>query len=368
MKNGNTLNLLFKLLNAWFAFVAMLILASAFPHWKNTDQLFWINEALYFLVFLFSIFISLKDRHNRDIYINLSIYLAIVVASFLQVFMGKEYMIGNNYTLFYYLQYSIVARSLFLNVFVVYTVVKQVFYKWQMGKRYALTAVIVLPVVVYCFYPYLSDPQHIFAMELAYRKDLYSRLFTSNHLSLVFLLLYGYLVYKKDHPLGEYINSLMAFFFFFSIFNAVDNLALILQFKIPQISQYFLMACLVILTAVLFQKLCFLASDYGQFYEALLNRKVDMERFKIQRRRSRVNTLTMKILNIYFHQRRFYLISLCWVSGVVFLHLHASRFITVNIAAFLLCFLVVFAFVNSLYRKRERQKHLLSHLTETNYP
>ena len=36
--------------------------------------------------------------------------------------------------------------------------------------------------------------------------------------------------------------------------------------------------------------------------------------------------------------------------------------------AFLLCFLVVFAFVNSLYRKRERQKHLLSHLTETSYP
>ena len=72
MEKKNT-KLLFRTLNVWFAFIALVLFSINLPHWANIAYHTWINEAIYFLLFIISVSIFLKEKNNRDIYFNFSI-------------------------------------------------------------------------------------------------------------------------------------------------------------------------------------------------------------------------------------------------------------------------------------------------------
>ncbi|MCJ7812137.1 hypothetical protein MUP95_02305, partial [bacterium] len=88
----------------------------------------------------------------------------------------------------------------------------------------------------------------------------------------------------------------------------------IYNFKIYSVNQYILTINLVTLCIFLFKKLSFICSDYGQFYESLIHKKVNLGKIQIKRQHSEVNTFLIRFIKTYFYQRRNYLLSLCLLS------------------------------------------------------
>lgn len=352
-------NLLFRLINIWLAFVAVLFISSYFPHWQNVSSQAWINESIYFLLLLLAVSILIKDVNNRDIFINLSLYLLVHSLSFLNIFIGEKYIFGNSYTQYYIFHYKNMSFCFIFNFFIIYTVIKYMLTNQKTQVLYILTFAILLPIFITNFFPYLKFPKFIFTLGDKYLNDLYQRTFLTNGLSFIFVCLYGYLLYKKDKILGEYINLLMASLFVFLVTNMIDNLSVIYKFKVFSISQYMLTINLIFLTIILLKKLCFLCSDYGKFYENLIRRKTSMGKIQVKRHRSKMNALLLRTLKLYLYQRRNYILLLILLTSIAFSYFEFPKFITINLIAYICCFLILFWFIDALYKRRERQEYII---------
>jgi len=355
----NNPNQIFMLLNTWFAFVAILFISSHLPHWQNVSYHGWINEALYFLLFLLATFIFSREVHNRDIFINMSIFLFMHSFSFLNIFIGDKYLFGSNYTGYYFFLYKKMILCFLFNFAVIYIVFKYLFLGEKRWFLYTFTFAVLVPVSGIHLYPYIKNPSIIFSVGQKFSIDLYRRLLLTQSLSFFFILLYGYLLYKKDRIIGEYINPLMAFLFIFLVTDMVNKFSKVYQFQIYSISQYVLTINLVFLSIVLFKKLFFLSSEYGQFYEALINKGVKTGKIRVQRRHGELNALIIRFLKLYFYQRRNYLLVLSLLAFIGFGYFQLPKFFTINVTVFLLCFLILFWFISILYKKRAKRKYTL---------
>jgi hypothetical protein len=217
---------------------------------------------------------------------------------------------------------------------------------------------IVLSVIVLNFFPYLINPEYIFTLGSDFNQDIYKRIFLTNGLSIIFLLTYGYYLFKKDLQIGTYMNSLMAFFFVVSIKEAVTNLSKIFEFQVYSIGQFFLMLNLVFLSYILFKKLIFISSEYGKFYEGLITRTIEMGKLKIQKQNVVSNELLFKVIRTYFALRKNYILSLGLVTAIAFSYFQFPAFFTVNIIALLICILILFFFFGALFKRRLKNKYL----------
>src|SRR4030042_5279217 len=209
MMSPDSLKLLFRLLNIWLAFVMLLFISSNFPHWENVEFHTWINIAFYFLMFLLSIAIVFRDKNNKDIFINLTIFLVANSLTFINFFIGDDYLLGNNHVSYYFFVLKKLTYSFLFNYFIIYTVVKYWLSFKKAWKSYLLTCSILLPFFVFIFYPYLRYEDYISTLGAHYLSDLYQRMFFIHILSLIFVILYFHMWYKKDVILGEYINLLI---------------------------------------------------------------------------------------------------------------------------------------------------------------
>ena len=358
MLKDNT-NLVFRLLNIWLAFVALLFISSYLPHWENMSLHAWLNEAFYFLLFLLAVTICTKESANKDIFFNLSLSLLADSLSFLNVFIGDGYLFGNNYTAYYILIYRRMVLFFFFNFAILYIVLKYLFSHLKMWRVYLLTLAVLLPAFLAQFYPYIQNAHFIFTLGDRLFPDLYRRALLIHALSFFFVLLYGYLLLKKDRLLGEYINALMAFFFVFLVIEMIEMLSKIYSFQVFSITQYIITINLFFLCIILFKKLYFLCSEYGRFYETLIRTKTTRGKIPIQRRRSETNALLIQILKLYIYQRRNYLLTLSLFTSVGFIYFQFPKFFTINVTALLCCSMVLFLFINALYKRRSKQKFTL---------
>ena len=355
----NNSNLLFRQLNIWFAFIAVLFISSHLSHWQNVSSHAWINQALYFLLYLLATTIFLKEGYNKDIFFNLSLVLLALSFSFLNIFIGNEYLFGNDYMMFWFFGYKKLTICFLFNFFIIYVVLKYIFSNQKVWKLYLYSLIVLLPVFVYNFYPYIKSTQYVFIIRDTFYIDISKRIFFIHTFSLFFIFLYGFLLYKTDKIIGEYINPLMAFFFIFLITDMVDKLSEIFSFRVFSISLYILTFNLIFLCGILLKKLFFLCTEYGQFYETLIQNKARLGNVQIQRRHSKSNAILIKVLKLYFYQRRNYLITLSLLTAVGFGYFRFPAFFTINVVAFASCFIILFWFVNTLYKRREQKKYIL---------
>jgi hypothetical protein len=339
-------NLVFRILNVWLAFALMLFLVSHLPHWGHVSTHCWLNGAFYFLLFLLALFIAVKEKNNKDIFINLSLYLFVYAISLVNIFIGDKYLLGGGNMMYYYFAYKKMAFSLLLNLVIVYPVVRYL--------------AIIIPVFLLNFHSVVLKPEMIYAVNWnIYQIELYKRILSNNLLGLAFILFYGYLLYKKDKILGEYINLLMACLFIILVTGLMSHISDIYRFKSFDFGQYILTINLIVMCATLLKKLFFINSEFGQFYEALISKKIKLDKIQIKRHRSEANALLIKIHKIYLIQRRKYIITLAVLSGIVFGYFKFPRFFTSSIIAILLCLITLFWFVDVLYKRRARQNHIL---------
>ena len=352
-------NTLYKILNIWFTFMALLLFSSYLPHWQNVTFHTWINEALYFFLFLIAMAILLKGRYNKDIYINLSLFLLVYSFSFLNIFIGDDYLLGSDRMMYYIYIYKQIVLSLFANFVIIYTVIKYLIPRQKTWVLYAIALGILMTAFVFRFLPYLRNPNHIFSLDESLFPDLHKRLLPIFCISLVFIGIYSYFLFIKDRILGTHISLLMAFFFIFLVSDIVGSLSEIYHFQIFSIGLYVCTINLMFLIAVLLRKLMFLSSVYGQFYEALIYNQINMGKLKIQRHRSQVNSQLLRFLKHYFFHRRNYLFSMIFVTAILLFYFQFPTFFTINLSVLLLCILILFCFINALYKRRAKQKYRL---------
>ena len=145
------LHTLFKLLNIWFAYIFILIVSYYLPHWENLTFLSWINEAVYFLLFIITFNIVTKDKINKDAFIILAIYLFVASLSFINIFLGDNYLIGTNKLSFNIYFYKTILMCTIFNLFIVYVMIKQTLHPESLFKNISVTLLLITPVTLYAF-------------------------------------------------------------------------------------------------------------------------------------------------------------------------------------------------------------------------
>ena len=352
-------NLLYRILNVWFAFIALLFFSSYLPHWQNVTYLTYINEAIYFLLFIISVSIFFRENNNRDIYFNFSVFFLLHSFSFLNIFIGDGYLLGNNSIGWYFYTYKSFILTFSFNFVVIYIVLKYLFLNQRSWMIYMLTFVILLSVFIGKFLPYLKDPVFINKIGNVILNDLNKRFLLAYGISFVSIVLYAYLLYKKDKILGTYISLIIASYSIFLVSDIIDALALIYGIQIFSIGQYVLTLNLIFLFIIFFKKLYFLCSEYGQFYESLINRKIIFSKLKVKRFRSELHAQILLFLRLYLYQRRNYLFMLCLLSTLTLYYFRFPTFFTINLTALVLCSTILFLFINALYKRRAKQEYIL---------
>ena len=357
MVRENT-HFLFRLLNIWFAFLAVLLISSHFPHWDNIPFQVWINEAAYFFLFLLSLALAVKDSYNRDIFVNLCVLFVAHAFSFVNIFLGNDYLLGNVYTQWYFFIYRKILLCFLFNFSIMYIVFKYVFPGRKLWKNYSMTLLLIAPIFLYNFMPYLADLDFGFTLENV-RADLFKRILYTDGLSLVFIPVYGIVLYRTDRILGTWMNWLMAAFFVFGATSIVEMYSKVYGFQIFSISVYILMTNLIFISVILFKKMLFHLTAFGQFYEDLVHQNIDVGKVKFQRYKATTNALILQVIRIYVSQRKNYLFALVCLTALGFAYFRLPWFFTLNIVAILGCFILIFWFLCSLSKKRAEKEYII---------
>jgi len=112
-------NQLLIILNIWMAYVVLSKLVLIFPHWE-ISFIRLINYDLFFLVFLLSITVFLKEENNRYVYLNIAIFAAAYLLGFLTIFLGENYSLGNDYLQYYVGTYRKILIAIVTCITVIY--------------------------------------------------------------------------------------------------------------------------------------------------------------------------------------------------------------------------------------------------------
>lgn len=353
-------NFIYRLLNICFAFGILCLFSCYLPHWPDISFHLWINEFLFFSIFLVSFSILLKEKNNKDIFFNLSFLLFINSFSFLNIFIGDDLLFGNNNTAWYAFTLKKIILCYLWIFNVSYICIKYIFLHKTMLFRYTVTFSIIVPLMAYHFYPYFFVPDFLSNLGGDYLFDLNRRILLSYLLPFGLILVYSYELYKKDKVLGRYINSLMAVFFIIVTTSIVNLLSVIFQFNIYSIGQYIITINLFGLFGILMKKLLFLRTEYGQFYETVISRKGTIGKVRIQHHNASPNSILIHFLMHYVYHRRNYLFFLLFIAGVSIFYFHFPKHFTINMAAFIVCLGILAGFLSALYKRRAKSKFIIT--------
>ncbi len=353
----------FKILNLTLLFVFFLSVIAYLPHQK-VPVLSWTNNCLYFLMFLQCVFIYRKETNNRDIFFNIGLLCFFYSFSFVNVFIGDGYLLGNDFLSFYLCQYRTILLSFLLGLSVLYICVKYMVATLSKRYVYLITFACIVPALIWSFYPFFVDKDYL--LTLPDYTELFKSVFVFTLLSFVATCVYGIYLYKKQKSLGEHINSLMVCFFIMTLLDLTDSFGYVYKIKLFSISQYVLLAILSFFIITLFRKLNYVYSEFGQFYESLV---VSGNKYgvPIKRKKDIVISPFLRFFETYFHHRRNILGLIALILVVWINFLHVSTFLKLNLVVAFTAFLILSGYMLALLHKRMSKDNLLSLKQHTDY-
>lgn len=354
--SANHYQLIYRLLNIWLGFFVLIIFTSYLPHWENVKFLTWIVYAIKFWFFLCVLNIAKRECYNKDIFINLSILFLIDIIGFVNIFIGDNYLFGNNSLAYFIYQYHTIIYHFFLSFSILFIIIKLTFLSIKRLMHYLITFIILMLAIGIIFSPYFIAPTHAFLSKNGFLSDLFKRTFQLNIFTLLCTIYYGFFIYRNNRILGEYINLLVSYFFIYLFADLIENLSMVYQFQSYNIRLYIITFNFIFLSFILFKKLIYTYSDFGQFYESLLAGQYSFSKVKIIPRNQNSNTLALKVIKIYIHQRRQYLLTLLVLLGVGVFFFELPACFTFNLVALIFGFSIILIFYDALYKKRGQQK------------
>ena len=237
---------------------------------------------------------------------------------------------------------------------IIYIVLKYLLLNQKTWLRYLIAVAVLIPVVWLNFKPYLLNPNYMFQFEptTLYYPDIAARLLRNHGLTFVYMVVYGIFLYRTGRVLGVYINLLMASLFVFLTLEMVQFSFIDRQLRLEIFSGSILSLNLVILAGILAKKFLFNCSEYGQFYESLIQNKFKMGKVKILAYRSESNATLFRALKLYIAQRSNYLVFILIIFIVSFIVLKVPAYLTVILSVLAGSVIVILLYINALHKKR----------------
>ncbi len=354
----------FRVINITLGFVLFLVLLSNLPH-QSAPMMSWVNCALYFLIFLQCSSLVWRDKHNKALFFNIALLCLTYSLSFVNVFIGDNFLFGDNLLAIYVFQYRTLLLRFLLALCIVFVCVKYMFDGISTWKNYLISAGVILPIFLWHFFPFFQDANHL--VSLPDYGDFDKSILSFTFFSFGSVCFYGYLLYRSEKPLGEHINSLMVCFFIMTLLDITDSVGYIFGIRLLSLSQYVLLIILSFFIVTLFRKLNYVYSEFGQFYEHLVI-SGNYLGVPIKRKKSPFAQSFLYFVRAYFHHRKNF-IAFGVVSAVFCLnYFHVSTFLKINIATVSFATLVLSFYLSKLHEKRVNNGDLLAirHRVERN--
>lgn len=246
-------------------FITILIVFNYLPHYPVTffSRVFVV---LYFIAALVAFNIFLKDKYNPYISFNFGLYFLYSSLIFITRYVGDELLFGNDYIAVYIYQYMFIFQKILFTLSFIFIAVKYVFRDYKTYLLYLISISIVVVVTLINYNNFLFD-YRIIIKEGSYR-PLFISSIKFYSFNIAFLILYWYIYYKTDIPIGGYINSIM---FVTSIHIPVEILHLsVFSFNWTEyfsLGQYWSFFILVFFLINFIFRLSFVTKPFGIFYE-----------------------------------------------------------------------------------------------------
>ncbi len=344
----------FRIINIWFGFGLFLIVISNLPHQSGVPIFSWINVSVYFLLFLQCLFLFLQAQSNKFIFLNIAFFSLISCLGSTYIFIGEEFLFGSyNLALTLY-EYQTIALNFSFTLCTVYICIKYLFRNFSPLRIYAISLSIILPILIWHFYPFFLDKNYIIANEALFDKNL----LYFNFLPLFFLVFYGILLYKYDTSLGEHINTIMVCFFIMTITDITNLLGYVYHIMNFQLTQFVLLITLSFFLITMFKLLNHSYSAFGQFYDSIM---AEGKNFGVPIKRKKSNgVLILGFVRAYFHQRR-NAITFGTLFFIFFLnYFDVPVFLKLSLAILSCGVLILFFYLTALYQKRLKEGNLIN--------
>ncbi len=344
----------FRIINIWFGFGLFLIVISNLPHQSGVPIFSWINISVYFLLFLQCLYLFLQAQSNKFIFLNIALFSLISCSGFTYIFIGEEGLFGSyNLALTLY-EYQTIALNFSCTLSIVYICIKYLFRNFSPLRIYAISLSIILPILIWHFYPFFLDKSFILDHEALFDKNL----LYFNFLPLFFLIFYGILLYRYDKSLGEHLNAIMVCFFIMTITDITNLLGYVYHIMNFQLTQFVLLITLSFFLITMFKLLNHSYSAFGRFYDSIIvegkNPGVPIKRKK------GTGVLILDFVRAYFHQRR-NAITFGTLFFIFFInYFDVPMFIKLNLAIVSFGVLILFFYLTALYQKRLKEGNLIN--------
>jgi len=343
----------FLIIKIWVAYFLLTKIALTQPHW-NLPFFHQLNYNLYFLIFLLSTIIFIKDKNNSFIYLNFAILSLLYLTGFFAIFTGKGYLLGDDYLQYYFWSYRKISISFVLSGTLIFFTINYLFRQEKTFIKYFSTLIIILPFVFFSYYKFLLNYRLIFLDNSLY--ELLSSAIAINFLAIFFIVLYGYLCIHRNQPISRHINLLVFSSLIFILIDTTDNFFLFYDKELPSISQVFLTGNLLLYIGILADKISYMNSDFGRFYEDLINSKIKLN-MKILPKKTIIDKYILyvkeKLKSV--HKRIFYL-ALMVLTLSFFVFYFPFGYIKVNVLILIFMISILLIYLNILLSRRTRKK------------
>jgi hypothetical protein len=166
------------------------------------------------------------------------------------------------------------------------------------------------------------------------------------------------LLYKKERPIGEYINSLVSVLFFFIVYDIIDGFSEYFNVELPKISQFILSIILISINILLIRKLRQCHSEFGKFYERFIfdDLKLDL---KIIKKESSI-TKFIRRFRKYFSNfpNRFFFILLMMISSILFIYFFPEGYEKRILMTLAISASLYIVYLNFLYNRKLKMDNL----------
>jgi len=274
--------------------------------------------------------------------------------SFFSIFIGQENFFGSDDLAWYFYEYLTIIFNFSFALCIVYLCIKYLFITLKPLRIYAISFAIILPILIWHFYPFFLDKHYILDHEALFDKGL----LYFNFLPLFFLVFFGMLLYKYDRSLGEHINAIMVCFFVMAITDIANLLGYVYHIVIFQLTQYVLLLTLSFFLITMFKLLNHSYSAFGQFYDSIVVENKNLG-VPIKRKKSS-GVLVLDFARVYFHQRR-NAITFGTLLFIFFInYFTVPIFVKLTIAVLSCGVLILFFYLTALYQKRLKEGNLIN--------
>ena len=352
------LNKLTQIINIWLGFILLLTASAMFPNWHTVSLNSWVNDALYFLAFLFALSIAVQDPNHKDVFFNLTAFLFSQAMTIIPIFIIDNFFpCSNNSIVYYFISFSIVSQFC-MHFFIVFIVIKYLRIFQLRRFVYLSSFLILIPLYWIVFKDILTDISPLLANTGSIYHLFYNNFLTTNGFAFIFILFYGIHLYRNDHTIGRYIHPLMAFFFLFIISKLLTYLSFIYDFYIIQLDQKLLTVNLIFLIFILLKRTCFLCTDYGQFYERMLHDRDLIRQMKIEHAGWAYKKLILDMINYYLMSRKHYVCFFLFLLLLISDLLKLPRYFTLSFISIFAGGVVLYLYINLLYKRRSRNPYI----------